>query len=178
MSEEIKDVKLSFSCNENWEAMADATGGKHCDKYRKKVYDFTNSKADEFFKVLAENNNRVCGRFNASQMASTIIVLPLWKKWLSAAMLLAGINLFGCKGNAQKQTLVGDTVASASFDTTNNVIQADTCQKDIKGEVIASMPIDTNAKFTASPNEISPQLKFYQSLKEDTKSLSLFYVTT
>ena len=101
MPEEIKNVKLSFACSENWDEMPDAKGGKHCDKCQKKVYDFTNCKADEFIKVLAENNYSICGRFSALQIATTPIELSLWKRWLSAAMLLVGINLVGNKVVAQ-----------------------------------------------------------------------------
>jgi len=102
MNEEIKNVELKFACSANWEAMDDAEGGKHCDKCQKKVYDFTNSKADEFKKILAENDYSVCGRFNATQIAPVPIVLPLWKKWLSAAMVLISITWIENKAIAQK----------------------------------------------------------------------------
>lgn len=69
MQQDITNVKLNFSCSENWDAMTQADGGKHCDKCQKKVYDFTNSKADEFRKVLAENSYKVCGRFKIEQVA-------------------------------------------------------------------------------------------------------------
>ena len=89
--------------------MSEANGGRHCDKCQKKVYDFTNSKADKFIKILAENDYKICGRFNLEQMAP-LPVLPLWKRWISAAaMILVGVNLFSCK-TTNTQTLVGDTV--------------------------------------------------------------------
>jgi len=90
--------------------MDQADGARHCEKCQKKVYDFTNSNADDFRRVLAENSYKVCGRFNLEQMAPIPIILPLWKRWISAAaMILVGVNLFSCKAN-NTQTLVGDTV--------------------------------------------------------------------
>jgi hypothetical protein len=80
MNEPIKNIKLSFTCSENWDAMPQANGGRHCDKCQKKVHDFTKSKADEFRKVLAENNYNVCGRFSLEQMAPITYYTPALEK--------------------------------------------------------------------------------------------------
>ena len=101
MSQEIKNIRLNFSCDADWEGMGTINGLKHCDQCQKKVYDFTDAKQNEFLKILAENNNKVCGRFSAEQMAPTLPVGPLWKKWASAAMVLLGINIFYQKADAQ-----------------------------------------------------------------------------
>ncbi len=96
MPENITQIKLKFSCGENWDAMhAVENGGRHCDQCHKVVYDFTNSKADEFRKILAENNYNVCGRFTSNQMAAK--PFPFWKRWVSAAMVLIGFNFTGCR---------------------------------------------------------------------------------
>lgn len=116
MGEEIKNVQLRFSCSENWDSMSASDGGKYCDKCQKKVYDFTNSKAAEFQQILAENNYKVCGKFIREQMHAQPIVLPFWKKWVSAAMVLIGVNLTNCKSN-NSQTLVGDTVMLSPTDS-------------------------------------------------------------
>ena len=102
MSGEIKNVKLNFSCSEIWDAMPQANGGRHCDKCQKKVYDFTNSKADEFRQIMAENNYSICGRFTKKQVHEEIIVASLWKKWISAAMVLIGFSFFTNNAVAQK----------------------------------------------------------------------------
>jgi len=101
MGEEIKNIKLNFSCSENWEAMPDADGGKHCDKCQKKVYDLTNSKADEFGQIMTENNYSICGRFTKQQVNEETMVAPIWKKWLSAAMVLIGFSFFTNNAVAQ-----------------------------------------------------------------------------
>jgi hypothetical protein len=101
MSQDITNVRLSFSCSENWDDMPQTNDGRHCDKCQKKVYDFTNSKADEFVKILAENDNAVCGRFRMEQMAVKPIIFPLWKRWVSAALVLIGFNFWGKEAIAQ-----------------------------------------------------------------------------
>lgn len=75
--------------------------GKYCSHCHKKVYDLTNSKQDVFLKLLAENNNSICGGFRQEQMASKHIASPAWKKWLSAALVLVGINVLNNKTFAQ-----------------------------------------------------------------------------
>jgi hypothetical protein len=101
MSEPIKNISLKFNCPVDWSRMEPLADGRYCSHCHKKVYDLTNSKQDEFLKLLAENSNNICGRFRKEQMASKHPVLPGWKKWLSAAMVLIGINVFNNKAFAQ-----------------------------------------------------------------------------
>jgi protein TonB len=102
MSEQIRNIKLKFSCTADWDSMPVVDGVKSCEHCSKKVYDFTGSKQDEFLRILSENNNSICGRFLPEQMAVSHSILPTWKKWVSAALVLVGINLFNSKGNAQE----------------------------------------------------------------------------
>ena len=125
---EIENITLKFSCDANWDDMHSVNGVKHCDLCQKKVYDFADAKQYEFLAILCENNNNVCGRFRPDQMASkpSSSRLPL-RKWLSAAMVLIGINIFNNKAVAQtvnpkatqvnptRALLVGD-VAHPTFD--------------------------------------------------------------
>jgi hypothetical protein len=101
MDEQIKNIRLKFSCNADWDNMKSVDGVKHCDHCQKKVYDFTDAKQHEFLTILAESNNNICGRFLPEQMARKHPSLPAWKKWLSAAMVLVGINIFNNNADAQ-----------------------------------------------------------------------------
>jgi hypothetical protein len=105
---DIKNVKLKFSCDANWDSMDAAGGAKYCEQCQKKVYDFTDAKQYEFLAILAENNNNVCGRFRPEQMAPVRFALPAWQKLISAAFVLIGINVFNNKTFAQstKQSTV------------------------------------------------------------------------
>ena len=101
MDEQIKNIRLKFSCSADWDNMKSIDGVKYCDHCQKKVYDFTDAKQHELLITLAENNNNICGRFLPEQMVRKHPALPVWKKWLSAAMVLAGINIFNNRADAQ-----------------------------------------------------------------------------
>ncbi|RYD90719.1 MAG: hypothetical protein EOP54_23575 [Sphingobacteriales bacterium] len=103
MTEEISNISLSFKCPADYAAMQDVEGGKFCTICQKQVHDFTNSKADYFRQIMAENGNNVCGRFLPSQMAAPYVSKPLWKKWVAAAMILLGFNLAAEKVVAQSK---------------------------------------------------------------------------
>ncbi|SFT26062.1 hypothetical protein [Mucilaginibacter polytrichastri] len=80
MPEDITSINLKFSCGEKWDAMQPhQNGGRHCTQCHKVVYDFTNSKADEFRKILAENNYNIFGRFTADQLDTTQQLFPFGK---------------------------------------------------------------------------------------------------
>ncbi|WP_342645873.1 energy transducer TonB [Mucilaginibacter sp. CSA2-8R] len=119
MADEIKNIKLKFNCNENWEAMPLSDGGRFCNKCKKKVYDFTDSHATEFAQIMAENNYNICDRFTQQQLAPRPVQIPAWKKWLSAAVVLLGINLFNHKAEAQKakdnKTTTENNTQNATF---------------------------------------------------------------
>jgi TonB family protein len=101
MNEPIKNISLKFNCPVDWNSMEALNDGRYCSHCQKKVYDLTDSKQDAFLKLLAENNNNICGRFRQEQMAPTHFALPAWKKWLSAAVVLMGFNVFSNKIEAQ-----------------------------------------------------------------------------
>jgi len=120
--DQITNVKLRFTCPQNWDNIAPTKSGRHCDKCNKTVYDFTNSKADEFQTIMAENSNGICGRFRVDQMAPVLI--PKWKKWISAALVLIGFNVIGCQ---EKPKPIGKIVSAnkQNVDTINDLVIGD-----------------------------------------------------
>jgi TonB family protein len=105
MNQEITNIRLQFACDKNWDNMTDVTNGKYCHSCKKIVYDFTNTRQNEFLAILAQNNDNVCGRFGIEQMTPQPVLMPVWKKWLSAAMILIGINIFNNKAQAQTKPI-------------------------------------------------------------------------
>ncbi|MES2279421.1 MAG: energy transducer TonB [Bacteroidota bacterium] len=101
MYPEINNIRLKFRCEVAWNSMTGTDGKKFCNACQKTVYDFTDAKQQEFLQILAENGNNICGRFGADQMAPAPIRMPVWQKWVSAALVLIGINLFNTKAHAQ-----------------------------------------------------------------------------
>jgi protein TonB len=99
MKTQINNISLNFRCEADWNSMKNVDGAKFCNACNKKVYDFTDAKQQEFLQILAENSYNICGRFSAAQMAP--IRVPVWQKWVSAALILIGINVFNSTADAQ-----------------------------------------------------------------------------
>jgi len=105
MDEPIKNIKLTFNCPVDWNRMDALADGKYCNHCHKKVYDLTNSKQEELLKLLAENSNNICGKFRQEQMSPKHTILRAWKKWVSAAVVLIGMQIFNIKSFAQTAPL-------------------------------------------------------------------------
>ncbi|TSJ44174.1 energy transducer TonB [Mucilaginibacter corticis] len=111
MDKQIINAQLKFNCCADWDSMATTTGGRNCQLCQKKVFDFTNSTQNDLDLILSENNSNICGRFTASQASVQPRIIPVWKKWVSAAMVLVGFNLFNIKAIAQNNVPKTDTNA-------------------------------------------------------------------
>ncbi|WP_460679489.1 hypothetical protein [Mucilaginibacter koreensis] len=80
MPTELTNIQLKFNCTANWDEMQQLSDCRFCSHCQKKVYNFTGSTREDYEQVLAENNNRVCGRFTAEQAAVPVMVKPFWMK--------------------------------------------------------------------------------------------------
>lgn len=92
MKSELQNVKLAFTCRENWDEMAAVDGGRFCNACNKKIYDFTDTKVQQFLQILAENDNQICGKFRANQTQPSYKHASIWTKLLSATLVFIGIN--------------------------------------------------------------------------------------
>jgi len=101
MSKEIKGVHLKFDCPAEWDRMQELGNCKFCELCQKKVYDFTDKKAEDFFEALAHNQNNICGKFRSDQLA-LVGGKSFWKKWIAAVFVLLGLNIYEHQANAQK----------------------------------------------------------------------------
>ncbi|HZY36895.1 MAG TPA: energy transducer TonB [Mucilaginibacter sp.] len=117
MEKLIKNIKLEFSCPANWDEMGYVDGARFCTHCNQKVFDFTNSKAQDFLAILAENGNNVCGRYTAAQLTPVYPARSNWKKWLSAAVIFLGINIWSNKAKAQLDAVYPLTKEQAIVDT-------------------------------------------------------------
>ncbi|WDF56495.1 energy transducer TonB [Mucilaginibacter sp. KACC 22063] len=90
-------------------------GGYFCKYCSKTVYDFTGTKADEFRKILMETPY-ICGKYRSDQIASAPLKLPVWRKWISGAMLFLGFEIFTVKSVAQEHKKIThlDSLSSSS----------------------------------------------------------------
>jgi hypothetical protein len=122
-------IQIVEPCNENWDAMTQQQGGRHCAQCSKTVVDFTGWEKDEVFLYLQQQGEaKVCGRFRQEQLnvpmdserfvhSVTTSPLPLYRK--VAAILLMAIGLLqmdNTKATAQQKQKVQ---YSATTDTVN-----------------------------------------------------------
>jgi len=61
-------ISLPNPCNEKWHLMNYTEKGKFCSACKKEVIDFTNMTDSEIFKIIQENNFKICGKFEPNQL--------------------------------------------------------------------------------------------------------------
>jgi len=126
MKDNIENVNLSFSCQENWDSFTPNEKGRVCDKCSKTVIDFRNSTSTEFKKTInATPAGSLCGRFRLSQMTT---------QFAAAAMLTTALQ--GC----QSESITPDLPA---LPPTENNIEFETEELGLMGDVIYLPPEDS-----------------------------------
>jgi len=113
----MNQISIPKPCHENWDNMLPETQGKHCLACSKTVIDFSTWEQEDILNYLQnKNGERVCGRFNASQLEPASPpekVLPLiFKSNVSVLKKMAAIILlcFGVMSGAEsygQQKIVG-----------------------------------------------------------------------
>src|SRR6476620_4114253 len=99
-------ITIPNPCNEHWDSMTPNEQGRHCCSCAKTVVDFTQMTDDEVKNYfIGHAKERVCGRFNTTQLKQLHIdlpqnifelQLPLWKQFLVASLLAYSVMLFSC----------------------------------------------------------------------------------
>ena len=96
MEDRIRNARLSFTCNQEWEGMKPDADGRFCSSCQKKVYNLRDKNTAYFMQILKENNNNVCGRFSSEQIAKPVRVQYTgWKAWLMTTLAILGLS--SCK---------------------------------------------------------------------------------
>lgn len=73
-------ISIPKPCHEDWNKFTPHEKGAFCKVCSKSVHDFTKSSAEEIKTILVEEmsaGNKVCGRFNGSQLAPTEVIPSL-----------------------------------------------------------------------------------------------------
>jgi len=58
-------------CNQQWNKMKDAEGGKFCSHCNKTVIDFTNMTDWEVLEFFKKDKGRICGRINVQEFVNS-----------------------------------------------------------------------------------------------------------
>lgn len=138
-------VKFSVPkpCNENWNAMTPGDKGRFCAMCEKTVVDFTGMKAPEISAyLLANQSNKVCGRFEATQLAQQPLRIEIPRSvlfsqtsfrniFMLALFVTMGTTLLSCKGHDDNTMMLGEP-AIVDSTTIDSVAMVPPWQKDDK----------------------------------------------
>ncbi|QJB40611.1 carboxypeptidase-like regulatory domain-containing protein [Chitinophaga oryzae] len=80
-------VSIPHPCQQSWENMIPAAGGRFCDSCRKTVIDFTGLTDSEVLALLSNTSQQYCGRFRQSQLDRKIRPEPQAASLLPVAVL-------------------------------------------------------------------------------------------
>lgn len=83
---EIKNVTLSFPCNENWDSFEKVSGGRLCTNCAHVVRDFRDCSMEELKEAM--KSGHACGLFRASQLS---------KAFVRTAAVVAVTAMTGCQ---------------------------------------------------------------------------------
>jgi hypothetical protein len=130
--------KMSFICNQNWNAMKSTTNGRYCDICRKEVFDFTNKTISEVNKL--EKN--VCGLFLPDQVEEGLTPIKLnfiskTRYFIASIVTLIGLEsqtLIGQNQNRQKAPTEIVTIDTISKDSQQPDSLANTPEKCLSNE--------------------------------------------
>lgn len=77
-------IAISDPCQEDWDKMTNSQEGKFCQSCQKNVIDFSNKTEKEIYQILKNTNGNMCGKFNALQLDTTLVVdtKPKWLQYL------------------------------------------------------------------------------------------------
>lgn len=111
----MKNFRMDNPCQVNLDKMGATDNGVYCDKCAVDVYDFRNKTNSEIRAILIQQQeNKMCGRFEASQIESLNYDFDKWKlnskRSMQRAMIFSlvvvfGLTLFSCSYQKEEVAL-------------------------------------------------------------------------
>jgi hypothetical protein len=101
-------ITIANPCNENFSAMQEEEGGKHCDKCNHNVYDFSQMTDIELIRFFKAQKTIHCGRFDISQLDRDIkeITIPNYFFTKFVKIVASIITLITFRGFTAKATQI------------------------------------------------------------------------
>jgi hypothetical protein len=103
-----KGISIPMPCHEQWQNMAAATNGRHCNACSKTVVDFT-VMSDTAIAQYLQQHQHVCGRFRNEQLNKPLKNQTVISKLFSMKKIAAAIISFIMVKNSHAQLPVYDT---------------------------------------------------------------------
>lgn len=154
----MKTIPKPTYCGQNWLAMQPISGGRICGQCNKKIVDFTKMSWAEIESIQHQQNNTICGIYNAKQLANWEQEIPVSNKSFLNAITVTGLS-FSILVNsyAQSQVLVDSILIKGTVyqDETSNVVPFATLfLRDAK--VGTTADINGNFELVVKRNHSSP----------------------
>lgn len=188
------EISIKNPCHENWNEMTPNEQGAFCNKCVKTVIDFSTKSLEEielYFKN--KTNDKVCGRFETSQLDSlsfdaffkrfklmtltkrfAIIVFFTFGSWMFDSNSLAAQNSEHTKGEVQtvpkNQIMGGVRAIEPKKDTTKKQVTPNTTTKNfVKGKVKAKEKVITKEPIDMKVGEVTTTLTYTHQAKVQKK---------
>lgn len=144
----MKSYKLNIEhpCQQNWEEMKPAEGGRYCLHCSKNVFDFTNLSDKEIIKIIIQSSGRVCGQLTTGQLNRAILYkkekasMPIFSK------IAASFLLFGLSQSADGYAAKTNSMIAIEFPNTIEKLQTNE-KKTVTGDstrVVKGRVLDAN----------------------------------
>jgi hypothetical protein len=127
------NISIPIPCHENWQEMTVVDRGRFCNSCQKKVTDFSKKSDREIVNIFNENEN-LCGRFNATQLNRDLIK-PKEKStiWIAASIaIISFLTVGNNKSTAQNKS---ETVQTDATKTNEPEAVNPNPEKEINGIV-------------------------------------------
>lgn len=128
-------IQLTFSCQEDLEAMSCTSKGRFCSACQKEVIDFTKMSYSDIQRIRGEQTE-MCGMFRAEQIDPSLhpIELPKVRTWAYLSTLLVSLNF----GTTSAQSTVDPKVEqSQGASNAPNLTPAEAKEKAQSGQHIS-----------------------------------------
>lgn len=109
-------IQIPEPCQQSWDGMAPAEGGRHCGSCQQTVIDFTAWSDTALYNFFAKNTGHVCGRYLATQVDRPIAIPYQPQSRLYRMVVAMGLTLmFTQAPSLYAQTKPPKTVATAAM---------------------------------------------------------------
>ena len=135
MTRQAIQLTVPKPCEEAWDNMQPAQGGRHCASCQKVVIDFSRMTDAQLLDYFRKNNGG-CGRFTSEQLDRVIkeVVVPRSNWWARVAAGILVLLGLGKNAEAQNQSAKPDTEQYASVgNEQKQIVVTDSVQPGIYG---------------------------------------------
>lgn len=122
----MEKITLTFSCDQDWEAMQPTRCGRFCSMCSREVHDLTNKTFAEIQKLKAADPS-MCGMFTLEQLEPDLIPIEIpaanaVRCWLATAAAFFGLNLAEARARSSSNAPVEIVIDGAAVSTGEEAI--------------------------------------------------------